>query len=78
MDENLEKIKCVVNSVSKFTDEAWEDFARLFREDFLKKGTYFVEEGSKPREVAFMLDGCIRAFYCTPDETVYNDQLILL
>lgn len=72
MTEYLDKLYYVVNSVSKFTDKAWDDFSGLFRQDLIKKGTYFVEEGCKPREVAFIIDGCLRAFYSTPDGTEYN------
>jgi hypothetical protein len=62
MQEHFDKLFHVVNSVSKFSDEAWRDFSKLFRKDFIKKGAYFVEEGSRPRHVAFILDGCLRAY----------------
>ncbi|MCP5062668.1 MAG: Crp/Fnr family transcriptional regulator [Ignavibacteriae bacterium] len=54
-----------------------EEIMEMFTFQELKKGEYFVEEGSRSSEVAFIIEGVIRAFYRTSEGVEYNKTFFI-
>lgn len=48
------------------------DFRELFHPAELSKGDYFVQEGDRNDQVAFILEGALRAYYLDKNGTFYN------
>lgn len=55
------------------TDEEIENFAQMMRPRRLKKGDFFVKEGTTCNEIAFVVSGSLRSFYYSTnsDEITY-------
>jgi len=69
---DLERLKSVIEHFQKLTDEAWLDLQSLFSYTELRKGEYFVQEGTRNDAVAFVLEGAMRAYYVDQEGTFYN------
>lgn len=67
----------VLESFHPFTEEAWKDFSALFTSAKLKKGEYFVREGTHNDSLAFIIDGALRAFYLDQNGTFYNKTFFI-
>jgi len=60
-------LKSFLANFNLFTADELEDALRLFSTRTLKKGEYFVQEGQKCSEVAFIESGIFRSFYIAPN-----------
>jgi len=61
------QLKSFLAHFNLFSEAEIEDAVRLFSKRALKKGTYFVREGEKCSEVAFIENGVFRSFYIAPN-----------
>jgi len=59
----LTDLKRLINFLSPISQESWEKVKSLFIEKALKKGEYFVKAGEYAKEMGFLYEGIIRAFY---------------
>jgi CRP-like cAMP-binding protein len=73
-----------LNLFRKYTDallpldeKDWKVFSSLFSESVLKKGDYFAREGVVQHQLAFLVDGIVRAFYRNKDGYEYNKKFFL-
>lgn len=60
-------LKSFLANFNLFTEAEIDDAFRLFSTRTLKKGEYFVQEGQKCSEVAFIESGVFRSFYIAPN-----------
>lgn len=61
------QLKSFLAQFNLFTEAEMEEAILLFSRRTLKKGSYFVEEGNKCSEVAFIEKGVFRSFYMAPN-----------
>lgn len=61
------QLKLFLAQFNLFTEAEMEEAILLFSRRTLKKGSYFVEEGNKCSEVAFIEKGVFRSFYMAPN-----------
>lgn len=61
-----------LNGLSPLSPATWEKVRLLFRERTLEKGEYFIREGQHAREIGFLAEGVIRAFYRNAQGQEYN------
>lgn len=54
------------------SDESWHRILPLFKEQSLKKGNHFIQEGQIAREIGFLTNGIIRAYYRNAEGNQYN------
>lgn len=54
------------------SDAISEFLATNFHPEPLKKGSFFIREGEYARDIAFLEDGVVRAFYTDPQGREYN------
>lgn len=59
-------------SISPIRQDTWRKMQRLFSEMTLKKGAYFIKEGEYARQIGFLSEGIIRAFYRSNEGIEYN------
>lgn len=60
-------LKSFLEQFNLFTEFEIEEVLLLSSKRVLKKGEYFVQEGQKCSEVAFIENGVLRSFYITPN-----------
>lgn len=59
-------------SISPIQNETWNKVRELFTETTLKKGEYFIKEGEIAKQIGFLTNGVIRAFYRNNNGIEYN------
>lgn len=67
------QLKSFLASFDLFSEKEIHEAVVLFTKQTLKKGSYFVQEGQKCSEVAFIVSGIFRSFYTSQagDEITY-------
>lgn len=66
-----------LNSISPLQDKTWESVERLFSEKTLAKGEYFINEGEQAKQIGFLKNGIIRAFYRNNEGLEYNKHFFI-
>ncbi len=61
------QLKSFLEHFNLFSETEIEEAVRLFSKRIMKKGSYFVQEGQKCSEVAFIENGVFRSFYIAPN-----------
>jgi CRP-like cAMP-binding protein len=56
-------LKRLIDFLSPISQESWKKVKSLFVEKALKKGEYFIKAGEYAKEMGFVYEGIIRAFY---------------
>lgn len=70
-------LKTFFNKLTPISPESWSKFSALFTPQFLKKGEYYITEGEIAKEIGFLENGVMRAFYRTNDAVEYNKHFFL-
>nr|WP_294860457.1 Crp/Fnr family transcriptional regulator [uncultured Fluviicola sp.] len=60
-------LKIFLANFNLFTEAELDEAILLFSNRSLKKGSYFVQQGQKCSEVAFIVKGVFRSFYLAPN-----------
>lgn len=60
------------NGLTPITSATWKQFSELFTSKSLKKGDYFIKDGILAKEIGFLENGIVRAFYRSKDGIEYN------
>ena len=66
-----------LNSISPLRDNTWEKVEPLFSETTIKKGDYFINEGETAKQIGFLENGIIRAFYRNNEGKEYNKHFFV-
>lgn len=66
-----------LNAISPIHNSTWEAAESLFSEKFLKKGDYFINEGEVAKQIGFLKNGVIRAFYRNTEGLEYNKHFFV-
>lgn len=61
-----------IQVINPIQEDTWNKLKVLFTEVSLKKGEYFIEDGTVARSIGFLTDGVIRAFYRNIEGVEYN------
>lgn len=70
--EAYTRLKSVIDTAHKMSEPALQAMLDIFRPAAFVKKEYFVEEGQYPTDVAFIVEGVMRAFYRTSNGNEYN------
>lgn len=70
-------LKEYFNIISSISEETWLAIFPLFSHKELKEGEYFIEEGKFAKEIAFLEEGCVRAFFTNENAKEYNKQFFV-
>ena len=66
-----------LTSISPIKEETWNKVRELFSETPLKKGDYFIKEGEIARQIGYLTNGVIRAFYRNDEGIEYNKHFFI-
>lgn len=66
-----------LNAISPLQDKTWERIKPLFSEKTLVKGNYFIGEGETAKQIGFLKNGIIRAFYRNNEGMEYNKHFFI-
>ncbi len=73
----MEQLKSYFNSISPLSEKTWNIIAPLFKKRKLQAGEFFVKEHAYAREIAFLENGCVRAFFTNDEAKEYNKQFFV-
>lgn len=65
------------NQLSPLSSETWKRLNGLFKMRVLTKGQFFIKEGETAKEIGFLEEGIIRAFYRNKDGIEYNKHFFI-
>ncbi len=73
----MELLKRYLNSISPLSEETWKEVSKLFKQQSLSPDDYFVEENKYAKEIAFLEEGIVRAFFTNSEAKEYNKQFFV-
>jgi len=68
----MDALKRFFDEISPVANTSWPHFDRLFNEDFLKRGDYFIKDGEVAKTIGFLESGIIRGYYRSKEGMEYN------
>lgn len=68
----MQALKNYLDELTPLSSKTWKAVQPLFTEKKLDKSDFFIQHNQKAREIGFLTDGVIRAYYTSPDGTEYN------
>lgn len=66
------ELKRQLTALHPISEASWANVSALFSKKTLNKGDYFITEGQKASQIAFLQKGIVRAFYRTENGKEYN------
>jgi len=69
---NLDNFKIQIRKITDFSEEECIMFIPYLNKKTLNKGDYFLKEGQKVNEIAFVEKGVLRFFYLTDGKEINN------
>lgn len=73
----MEFLKKYFNSISPLSEDTWKEVAPLFKKQSLSIHEYFVEERKYAKQIAFLEEGIVRAFFTNSEAKEYNKQFFV-
>lgn len=73
----MNALKEYITRISPLSEAAWQEFSALFTQKVLKKGEFFIRENEMARQMGFITQGVIRAFYRNPEGIEYNKHFFV-
>lgn len=70
-------LRVFFNKLSPISPESWDKISTLFRTKSLEKGENFIDDGEIAKEIGFLEDGIIRAFYRSSEGVEYNKHFFI-
>ena len=73
----LDNLRKTINLLSPISNEAWIEIRKIFKRKVIKKNEFFIREGVKAKNIAFLNNGIIRAFYITKEGNEYTKHFFI-
>ena len=70
-------LQAFFTTLTPVSSASWDKFSALFKPRKIHKGDYFITEGQRPKEIGFLGQGVIRAFYRSAEGIEYNKHFFL-
>jgi CRP-like cAMP-binding protein len=70
-------LKDFFNNLTPISTESWSKLGALFTPKVLKKGNYFITDTQTAREIGFLENGIVRAFYRNNEAIEYNKHFFV-
>jgi CRP-like cAMP-binding protein len=75
--ELLKELKTYLDRLHPISETAWSKLKALFKEERLRKGEYFIRQGQTAKDIGFLQEGIIRAFYANAEGQEYNKHFFI-
>lgn len=66
-----------INAISPLEMKTWDAVLPLFKLESLEPYDFFVKENENARQIAFLEEGCVRAFFTNEKGKEYNKQFFV-
>lgn len=73
----MQSFKTFINNITVVSSRSWEKVQQLFYEKALKKNEYFARAGEYAKEIAFLEEGIIRAYFSNDAGVEYNKHFFI-
>ncbi len=73
----MELLHQYINAISPLSKDTWEEVSKLFTKQYLASNAYFVEERKYAKQIAFLEEGIVRAFFTNKEAKEYNKQFFV-
>ncbi|MEL7146312.1 MAG: Crp/Fnr family transcriptional regulator [Bacteroidota bacterium] len=75
--QKIEEFQAYINAISPLRAETFGNLLKLFRPTFLQKNEYFVHHGAYSKQIGFLTEGVVRAFFLNPEGKEYTKQFFV-
>ena len=75
--ERMETFKAFINNISKLKEETFDTLSHCFIQSTLQKNEFFVREGEYAKQIGFLQEGIIRAFFLNQEGKEYSKQFFV-
>jgi len=72
-----QEFQTYINQICPLNKESLEKLLQTFHPTTLKKGDFFIKEGQFAKQVGFLEEGVVRAFFLNKEGKEYNKQFFL-
>ncbi|PQJ19616.1 Crp/Fnr family transcriptional regulator [Tenacibaculum sp. SG-28] len=73
----MEFLKQYINQISPISEHTWNHLSKLFEKQHLAANAYFIEESKYAKQIAFLEEGVVRAFFTNSEAKEYNKQFFV-
>jgi len=73
----LKELRTYLDRLHPIPETAWDKLKALFKEQRLQKGEYFIRQGQTAKDIGFLREGIIRAFYANARGQEYNKHFFI-
>ncbi|PWJ43098.1 Crp/Fnr family transcriptional regulator [Sediminitomix flava] len=73
----MENLKSYLSTISPISEETWTAVSQLFTFEQLNEKEFFIEENKYAEKIAFLEEGCVRAFFTNNEAKEYNKQFFV-
>ena len=73
----MKQFKEYINKISKIEDSSFNELQKCFAPTELMKNHFFAREGEYTRQIGFLCEGIVRAFFLTHEGKEYNKQFFV-
>jgi CRP-like cAMP-binding protein len=73
----MEPLKQYFNFISPLSEATWVDLLPLFKQKTMAANDFFVKEHAYAKEIGFLAEGCVRAFFTNDEAKEYNKQFFV-
>lgn len=73
----MEQLIAYFNAISPLSEETLASVLPLFKKEVLPAKAYFSEERKYTHKIAFLVTGCVRAFFVNNEAKEYNKQFFV-
>lgn len=73
----MQSLKKYLDQLAPVSPKAWKKVQSLFTERTLGKSAFFIQHNQKAREIGFLTEGLLRAYYTSPGGVEYNKHFFV-
>ncbi len=73
----MQTLKNYLDHLTPLSAKAWKAVQSLFTEKVLDKSAYFIQHNQNAKQIGFLTEGIIRAYYTSPGGIEYNKHFFV-
>lgn len=73
----MQALKNYLDQLTPLSAKAWKAVESVFTEKTLNKSAHFIQHNQKAKEIGFLADGIMRAYYTSPEGIEYNKHFFV-
>jgi CRP-like cAMP-binding protein len=73
----MNKFLKFINKINSIDDDTFEELQKCFKPQQLRKNEFFIRDGEYAKQIGFLKEGVVRAFFLNKEGKEYNKQFFV-